>query len=124
MVKVREASSGRYLKTLHISEALFDISFDAADRFLCTEIGIFIISNPNVRPSPAPATAPATAEPQTPAYNGLALSSDRAWITRIGKLPLATVRIPAVMLRCVRNNSWYWCWIWEGMDVQSQAGER
>jgi WD40 repeat protein len=76
-VKIWDASSGACLQTLKVSTVLRNISFDITGLYLHTEIGAITIgATPLVLSS-----TPTVTEPQNPRYQGLALSSDGAWIT-------------------------------------------
>ena len=75
-VKIWDASSGKYLQTLEVGKALGDVSFDATDLYLHTEIGTIAI---NV--SSASYTTPIVAKRKGPQYQGGGLSSDGVWIT-------------------------------------------
>jgi WD40 repeat protein len=75
-VKIWDASSGVCLQTLIIGQALFRISFDITDSYLQTNIGTIEIS---ALSGPRPLLS--HSEPQSPQYQGLALSSDGVWIT-------------------------------------------
>jgi WD40 repeat protein len=80
-VKIWDASSGACLQTLKISTVLRNISFDITGLYLHTEIGAITIgATPLVLSS-----TPTVTEPQNPGYQGLALSSDKAWITHNSK---------------------------------------
>ena len=68
-VKIWDASSGECLQTLEVGTALFEVSFDATGSCLHTAIGAISID------------APSVTDPQSPRYQGWALSSDRTWIT-------------------------------------------
>jgi WD40 repeat protein len=68
-VKIWDASSGECLQTLEVGRAFFEVSFDATGSCLHTEIGAISIDTPSVT------------DPQSPRYQGWALSSDRTWIT-------------------------------------------
>ena len=75
-VKIWDASSGDCLRTLIIGQALFRISFDITDSYLQTDIGTIEIS---ALSGPRPLLS--HLEPQSPQYQGLALSADGVWIT-------------------------------------------
>ena len=75
-VKIWDASSGECLQTLIIGQALFRISFDITDSYLQTNIGTIKIS---ALSGPRPLLS--HSEPQSPQYQGLALSADGVWIT-------------------------------------------
>ena len=75
-VKIWDASSGECLQTFRIGRALESISFDVTDLYLHTEFGIIDISALS-----SLFTLPTGLEPYNPEYRGLALSSDRVWIT-------------------------------------------
>ena len=76
-VKIWDASSGACLQTLEVGEVLRNISFDTTGLYLHTEIGTITIgAAPLVLSS-----TPTVTEPENPRYQGLALSSDKAWIT-------------------------------------------
>jgi WD40 repeat protein len=80
-VKIWDASSSACLQTLNVSTELRNISFDITSLYLYTEIGAITIGGiPIVLSSTRTVT-----EPQIPAYQGLALSSDNAWITHNSK---------------------------------------
>jgi WD40 repeat protein len=68
-VKIWDASSGECLQTLEVGTELFEVSFDVTGSYLHTEIGVISID------------APSVTDPQSPRYQGWALSSDRTWIT-------------------------------------------
>ncbi|KAF2806410.1 uncharacterized protein BDZ99DRAFT_501246 [Mytilinidion resinicola] len=74
-VKIWDASSGACLSTLEVSRVLENISFDATGSYLYTASGTISISATGLVPTPI------ATHPQTPEYVGLALSSDRTWIT-------------------------------------------
>jgi len=74
-VKIWDASSGACLQTLKVGKTLFDISFNAADSCLHTEI-----STINIGASSPSYTTLNRAEPQDPRYQGGGLSSDGVWI--------------------------------------------
>ncbi|OCK73542.1 HET-domain-containing protein [Lepidopterella palustris CBS 459.81] len=78
-VKIWDASSGECLQTLGINEILFNISFDATGSYLHTEIGTIDIKTSDA--SSASNVTLSVTDPQNPRYKGLALSSDRVWIT-------------------------------------------
>jgi WD40 repeat protein len=73
-VKIWDASSSVCLQTLMVGTILRNISFDITGLNLHTEIGVFTISA-------ALSSTPNSMEPQIPIYHGLALSSDKSWIT-------------------------------------------
>ncbi|PVH91746.1 WD40 repeat-like protein [Periconia macrospinosa] len=74
-VKIWDAGSGECLQTLIIGQTLFRISFDTNSYFQ-TDIGTIEIS---ALSSPRPLLS--HSEPQSPQYQGLALSADGVWIT-------------------------------------------
>ena len=76
MVKIWDASSGECLQTLEVGKVLFDVSFDATGSYLHTKIGTIAINAILVLD-----TTPCVVDPQIPRYQGVGLSSDRAWIT-------------------------------------------
>ncbi|KAF2686094.1 WD40 repeat-like protein [Lentithecium fluviatile CBS 122367] len=78
-VKIWDAHSGECLSTLEVGRVLQDISFDATGSYLYTAGGTIRISATQL------ASTLTTTDPQTSEYEGLALSSDRAWITRDSK---------------------------------------
>src|SRR5271170_3939570 len=41
-VKIRDLASGTCLQTLDVSSTLYNISFDTADQYLCTDIGAIV----------------------------------------------------------------------------------
>ncbi|KAF2183980.1 WD40 repeat-like protein, partial [Zopfia rhizophila CBS 207.26] len=75
-VKIWDASSGECLQILAIGKTLLNISFDITGSYLYTEIGPIVINASSV-----PNMAPSVTDPQNPQYQGVALSSDSAWIT-------------------------------------------
>ena len=77
-VKIWDASSGDCLQTLVIGEVLFNISFDITGSYLHTEIGTIALEASS---SSSPNRAPSVTDPQSPQYQGQALSSNREWIT-------------------------------------------
>jgi len=75
-VRIWDARSGECLQTLSIGKTLYKISFDSTGSHLHTDIGtvtLSISSTSNITPDEM--------EPQIPRYQGVALSSDGAWIT-------------------------------------------
>ena len=76
-VKIWDASSGACLQTLNVGKRLSNISFDTTGLYLHNEIGTVSVDTiPLVSSS-----TQTVIEPQKPRYHGLALSSDRNWIT-------------------------------------------
>ena len=75
-VKIWDASSGECLQTLEIGKALFNISFDITGSYLHTEIGPIALEA-----SSSSNRALSVTDPQSPQYQGQALSSDGEWIT-------------------------------------------
>jgi WD40 repeat protein len=75
-VKIWDASSGACLQTLDVGKVLSNISFDTTSSYLHTEIGTITISA-----TPFVSSRPTVIEHRNPRYEGLALSSDGAWIT-------------------------------------------
>jgi hypothetical protein len=61
---------------LAIDTTLFNVSFDITGSYLYTEIGTIVINASSV-----PNMAPSVTDPQNLQYQGVALSSDGAWIT-------------------------------------------
>jgi WD40 repeat protein len=83
-VKVWDASSGECLQTLEIGRVLFNISFDITGSYLHTEIGTIALeasSSSSSSSSSLSNRAPSVTDPQSPRYEGWALSSDGEWIT-------------------------------------------
>ena len=76
-VKIWDASSGACLQTLDIGKSLFNISFDITGSYLHTEIGSIALE----ASSSLSNRAPSVTDPQSPRYEGWALSSDGEWIT-------------------------------------------
>jgi len=74
-VKIWDASSGECLQTLAVGKILSKISFDHTGLFLHTEIGALILGA-----SSSP-TLTSVADPQSPQYQGWALSVHGEWIT-------------------------------------------
>ena len=75
-VKIWDASSGECLQTLTIGRGLGRISFDITNSYLQTDIGTIEISAlSGLRPLLS------HSDPQSPQYQGLALSADGVWIT-------------------------------------------
>ncbi|OCK76682.1 hypothetical protein K432DRAFT_265156, partial [Lepidopterella palustris CBS 459.81] len=75
-VRVWDAGSGECLQTLNIGKKIFNVSFDSTGLYLHTDIGVIVLdqsSTSNITPDER--------EPQNSRYEGVALSSDRAWIT-------------------------------------------
>jgi WD40 repeat protein len=76
-IKIWDASSGECLQTLVIGKTLFRISFDITGSYLHTEIGTIaleaLLSSSN--------RASTVTDPQSPQYQGQALSSNGEWIT-------------------------------------------
>jgi WD40 repeat protein len=75
-VKIWDASSGECLQTLSIGKTVFNISFDTTGSYLHTDIGtvaLKVSSSPNITSS--------IMDPQSPRYQGWALTSDGEWIT-------------------------------------------
>ncbi|KAF2181015.1 hypothetical protein K469DRAFT_590663, partial [Zopfia rhizophila CBS 207.26] len=73
-VKIWDASSSESLQT--IGSALFNISFDTTSSYLHTEIGTIVIDASSVSTMTS-----SVMDLQYPQYQGVALSSDGAWIT-------------------------------------------
>jgi WD40 repeat protein len=73
-VKIWDASSGECLQTIKIGKTLINISFDYTGSNLHTEIGTIVINA-------ASCIKPSATYPQSPQYQGGALSSDGVWIT-------------------------------------------
>ncbi|KAF2815354.1 HET-domain-containing protein [Mytilinidion resinicola] len=78
-VKIWDASSGACLSTLDVGRGLENISFDTTGSYLYTTSGTISISATRLVPTPI------ATDPQTLECEGLALSSDRTWITRDSK---------------------------------------
>ncbi|KAH8592591.1 WD40-repeat-containing domain protein [Bisporella sp. PMI_857] len=75
-IKIWDANIGKCLQTLDIGEMLINISFDTTSSYLNTEIGTIAIdasSTSNLRLTGW--------DSYNPRYKGVALSSDRAWVT-------------------------------------------
>jgi len=75
-VKIWDANSGECLQTLKVGKALFNISFDITGSYLHTEIGTITLEASSLSNG-----APSVTDPQSPRYQGQALSSDGEWIT-------------------------------------------
>jgi WD40 repeat protein len=75
-VKIWDTSSGECLQTLCIGKTIFNVLFDTTGSHLHTEIGIVAIDT-----SSASNMNPTVMDHENPRYQGLALSSDGAWIT-------------------------------------------
>jgi WD40 repeat protein len=75
-VKIWDAASGKCLQAVQVGRILKDISFDATDQCLHTEIGAIILDV-----SSASSTAPSTIAYERPQCQGYGLSSDGVWIT-------------------------------------------
>jgi WD40 repeat protein len=75
-VKIWDAASGKCLQTLQGGRILHEISFDATDQCLHTEIGAIVFDVLS-----ASSTAPSTTAYQRPRCRGYGLSSDGVWIT-------------------------------------------
>ena len=85
-VKIWDASSGDCLQTLVIGKALFNISFDITSSYLHTEIGIIALEASSLSSSSSSSSlsldgVPSVTDPQSPRYQGQALSSNGEWIT-------------------------------------------
>jgi WD40 repeat protein len=76
MVKIWNVSSGECLQTLSTDKTLYGISFNITDSCLHTDIGTIDVSALSRLITPSTDSVP-----QNPQYRGLALSSDRVWIT-------------------------------------------
>jgi WD40 repeat protein len=76
-VKIWDASSGACLQTLKVGKVLRNISFDTTGLYLHTEIGTISINATLLILN----STPTVTEPENPKYQGLAFSSDSAWIT-------------------------------------------
>ena len=75
-IKIWDLGSSKFLQTFIIGKRLQNISFDATDLCLHTDIGtidIDALSASNITPD--------VTVPQNPRYRGWPLSSDKAWIT-------------------------------------------
>jgi WD40 repeat protein len=75
-VKIWDAASGKCVQTLEVSRRLYNISFDATDQCLCTEIGAIILDGLSTS-----STALSTIAYRKLRRQGYGLSSDGAWIT-------------------------------------------
>jgi len=80
-VKIWDASSGACLQTLDIDRALFNISFDITGSYLHTEFGAIALEASSSSSPSLSNRAPSVTDPQSPRYQGQALSSDGKWIT-------------------------------------------
>ncbi|KAF2814949.1 uncharacterized protein BDZ99DRAFT_434927 [Mytilinidion resinicola] len=79
--KIWDASSGACLQTLDVGKVLSNISFDTTGLYLHTDIGAISISATLLLSS----TTTTIIESRKPKYQGLALSSDEAWIAHNSK---------------------------------------
>ncbi|RKL08560.1 Vegetative incompatibility protein HET-E-1 [Fusarium oxysporum] len=75
-VKIWDVSSGTCLKTLDVLKPLFNISFNATDSCLHTEIGVITIGAPSISDGKIAVT-----ESQHSQHQSVTLSSDKAWLT-------------------------------------------
>jgi len=80
-VKIWDASSGACLQTLVMGKVLFNISFDITGSYLHTEIGTIALEASSSSSPSLSNRAPSVTDPQSPRYQGQALSSDGEWIT-------------------------------------------
>ena len=70
----------RSLQTLVIGKALSNISFNITGSYLHTEIGTIVLEA-SLSSLSSLNRAPSVTDPQSPQYQGQALSSDGEWIT-------------------------------------------
>jgi WD40 repeat protein len=75
-VKIWDTGSGACLQTLETGQTIFSISFDITSSCLHTDIGIIAIDASSTSNMTLSVT-----HPQNSRYQGVALSSDGAWIT-------------------------------------------
>ncbi|KAF7514113.1 hypothetical protein GJ744_004438 [Endocarpon pusillum] len=75
-IRIWDASSGDCQYTLSIGKPLYNISFDTTGSYLHTELGLLAIDAPS-----ALNITPDRIERKNPRYQGVGLSSNRAWIT-------------------------------------------
>jgi WD40 repeat protein len=71
-VNIWDTSSGECVETITVRKALSSISFDITNSYLHTNIGTISL--------PGPRALSSYIEPQSPQYQGLALSADNTWI--------------------------------------------